>query len=507
MAWLNFNVRHAISDSGTRIFWAVSDGHLYLRDMSIGEEGETVQLDAIQAGAQGGPGVPVFQIASSDGSKVFFTDASRLTVDATTNGPEPDLYMCEIRKVAGKLACQLKDLTVDENAGEAANVLPALGQAVPGVVAGASEDGRYVYFVAAGALAAGATPGGDNLYVYDTVRGERRLVATLANEDAPDWLTEEGTLAGVTSRVSPNGRYLAFMSQRSLTGYDNTDVHSGQADEEVFLYDASTGRLVCASCNPTGARPAGVLGIAYPGLLVDHAFEWGGRWLAGSVPGWTNAGANEAWYQSRYLSDSGRLFFNAADALVPRDTNGREDVYEYEPDGLGSCAQATGCVGLISSGTSGGESAFVDASETGDEVFFLTAAQLVPQDVDGALDLYDARVCSASSPCLGSPPAPPPPCASGDSCRGAAPSLQAAFAVPSSTNVSGAGNLAPPAGTPAAKGRRVTNAQKLARALRACGKKPRGRRTSCRARARRLYGKGATAKRAVLAGAMRKGSR
>ena len=36
-------------------------------------------------------------------------------------------------------------------------------------------------------------------------------------------------------------------------------------------------------------------------------------------------------YQSRYLSNEGRLFFNSADALVPHDSNGREDVYEYEP--------------------------------------------------------------------------------------------------------------------------------------------------------------------------------
>ena len=32
--------------------------------------------------------------------------------------------------------------------------------------------------------------------------------------------------------------YLAFMSDRSLTGYDNTDAVSGQPDEEVYLYDA-----------------------------------------------------------------------------------------------------------------------------------------------------------------------------------------------------------------------------------------------------------------------------
>ena len=70
------------------------------------------------------------------------------------------------------------------------------------------------------------------------------------------------------------------------------------------------------------------------------AADWDERWLAGSIPGWTAlAKRTTTRYQSRYLSDAGRLFFNSADALVPLDTNGKEDVYEYEPAGEGSCAR------------------------------------------------------------------------------------------------------------------------------------------------------------------------
>ncbi len=39
-------------------------------------------------------------------------------------------------------------------------------------------------------------------------------------------------------------------------------------------------------------------------------------------------------------NDPGRLFFNTADALVPQDANGTQDVYEYEPAGVGSCSEA-----------------------------------------------------------------------------------------------------------------------------------------------------------------------
>src|SRR5262249_14159640 len=143
------------------------------------------------------------------------------------------------------------------------------------------------------------------------------------------------------------------------------------------------------------------------GLMVDRPRLWEHRWLAGSIPGWTRYGELNANHQSRYLSNAGRLLFNSSDALVPqveartREENvegktlkvGVENVYEYEPNGLGSCQQAGGCVGLISSGTSEHESAFLDASESGNDVFFLTAAQLVAQETENGDDIYDARSC------------------------------------------------------------------------------------------------------------------
>jgi hypothetical protein len=496
------NVRHAVSDDGSRVFWGATDlgtgqSALYVRDVA---RGETVQLNTVQPGARGGPSSPQFTVASSDGSRVFFKDTSRLTPDSTARGGF-DLYMCEMVEVAGKLACRLKDLTVDSNQGESAGVL--------GTVIGAGEDGRYVYFVANGVLAAGATPGACpngpgvvcNLYVYDAVAGVTRFIAQLSGEDASDWYANGGeSLHNLTAGVSPDGRYLAFMSERSLTGYDNTDAHSGQHDVEVFLYDAGTGRVTCASCNPSGARPQGEFdpSSTAPGLLVDRYSEnWGGHWLAGSIPGWTDVGQNElyAYYRSRYLSDSGRLFFDSPDALVPGDGNSTEDVYEYEPGGVGGCTKPGGCVGLLSSGTSGAESAFLDASETGSDVFFLTAARLVGQDLDSALDVYDARVCSVSSPCLASPAPPPVSCATADSCRAAPSSQPGVFGAPPSATFSGAGNPVPGASKPVAKKRVPSVAQRRAAALRKCRAKPRRRRVSCEAQVRRRYRVGVKAKR------------
>jgi hypothetical protein len=200
-------------------------------------------------------------------------------------------------------------------------------------------------------------------------------------------------------------------------------------------------------------------------------------------------------YQPRALSDGGRLFFNSSDALVPQDVNGQEDVYEFEPEGMGSCTASSvtfnprsgGCVSLVSSGTSSEESGFMDASEGGHDVFFLTTSRLTSQDYDTALDVYDAHECSVSVPCVALPVSAPP-CSSGDSCK-AAPSLQPSlFGAPASATFVGAGNIVASSSKPVVTGRSLTRAQKLAGALRACGKRPKRKRSVCEGQARRRYG-------------------
>src|SRR4029077_10640469 len=353
-------------------------------------KGQTVQLDVAEtqclAKSECGSGEasPTFQLASADGSRVLFTDTQRLSKDSGVVPGQPDLYECEISDVAGELQCGLSDLTPSPGGGEAA--------AVQGAVIGASEDGTWVYFAANGMLGDGAErgtgpgncklngvtgEGACNLYVYH--QGTTHLIAVVTGKDSRDWATDLGHL---TARVSPNGRWLAFMSQRSLTGYDNYDALSGQPDEEVYLYDAEApgaGSLACASCNPSGGRPTGVEYANLNTKLVGGFQVWEEEtWIAANVPGWTPYRPGRALPQSRYLSNQGRPFFNSNDALVAQDINNNQDVYQYEPLGVGDCtgssatfnAAAGGCVGLISSGRASGESAFLDASESGADVFF-----------------------------------------------------------------------------------------------------------------------------------------
>jgi hypothetical protein len=449
-------VRNAISTDGSRVVWEdENDSRLFLRDLV---SGETVLIGAGR-----------FEDASSDDSRVFFSEGG-------------ELRECELVEEPGNLHCRF----------------PAPLGVLTGTVIGASEDGSFVYYVA----------GGKELTVFHD--GVSEPIAELSSEDSGDWASGHVAepLPFMTARVSPDGRWLAFMSDRELTGYDSHDAVSGVADEEVFLYHAAAGAgeaggLVCASCNPTGERPDGV---EY--RRIESGVAGGGTWpasvwLAGSVPGWTSE-----FYQSRYLSDGGRLFFDSSDALVPGDTNGTEDVYEYEPPVGGeespdgdSCTEESvsysaasgGCIALVSNGVSPEESAFLDASANGDDVFFLTTSKLVPGDLDRSLDVYDAHVCSSSAPCPSSPPPPVPVC-EGDGCHAIveAPGLS----TPGSLSFKGPTNSTPP--PPAPPPVALTNRQKLTKALTVCRKdRAKKKRVSCEKTARKRYPLAKKAKKAA----------
>jgi hypothetical protein len=142
------------------------------------------------------------------------------------------------------------------------------------------------------------------------------------------------------------------------------------------------------------------------------------------------------------------VFFESEAALTPQVANvGVLNVYEWEADGAGSCDEPGGCTYLISRGNEARGAVLIGTSKDGSNVFFLTHAQLVPQDIDHSYDIYDARV-------NGGFPVPPVSVAClGDTCQGAPPSV----ADPAlATSAPGPGNPVavhpPPVGNPCKKG-------------------------------------------------------
>jgi hypothetical protein len=494
-----------ISADGSRVFWAEEDfvyEHqknssyhplaLYVRENDaqpqspvvdgrcvVASDACTVQLDVAQAGAKGKSGGGLFWAASSDGSRVFFSDENQLTVGSTAAPGEPDLYEYDVSPETGA-AGVLTDLTLDEHPGEHANVQGVMG---------ASEDGSYVYFVADGVLTAGANAEGHepvagqpNLYVRHN--GMTSFIAMAGNEEESMTSAREiGNLminAGDrTAQATAGGPSLVFRSRNQLTGYESLGL------PEVFVYDADSQRLSCVSCDPSGTSPTHNLAGDTSGESRDGSLYERGASLT------TSANSD---FMLRWISENGnRVFFVTGQPLVPGDVNGLQDVYEWERPGSGSevdnsCTVSSssysvvngGCVYLLSGGTGTDDSYFLDASATGDDVFIRTRAKLAPQAVNENMALYDVRVgggfaetslaCTGTG-CQGVPPAPP------------------MFATPSSVTFDGVGNFPPPSAKAVVKPKSLTKAQKLAKALKGCKKdKVRKRRTSCEKKVRGGYG-------------------
>jgi hypothetical protein len=444
---------NVISADGSRVFWTdLSTRDLYVRENATQPqspiEGErcVVASDACSVLiAEGG----VFWTASTDGSKVFFTKG--------------ELYEYDLE------SGQTVDLTPGVN--------------VKGVI-GASENGEYVYYVS-------------NRHELELWHdGVSTRIAQLSVQDglsagpfeAPaDTYSPGDSRAGVghrTAEVTPDGQSLVFVSnEESLPAVGYPQGYQNNGYFEVYTYDAQSGKLFCVSCNPSGEPPQATAQATRVELTAAYL-----------PTSWSNT------YQYRWISEDGsRVFFDSTQSLVPQDTNGKQDVYEWERDGSGSCREADGCIYLLSGGTGGSASWLIDASSNGDDVFIVSRTELVSGDPYDSFDVYDARVHGVPAPVL--------PACSGTGCQGVPPAPPI-FATPASVTFAGVGNFpaasstAPlPAGKSQPKAKPLTRAQKLAKALRTCRRKRRGR-SVCEAQTRRRY---ATRSRAERSAMQRKG--
>ncbi len=172
-------------------------------------------------------------------------------------------------------------------------------------------------------------------------------------------------------QVTPNGDYAAFESLLPLTGAAN------HGNNEIYRYESDGDELECVSCGPSNAVDT---------ELADFGLN---------------------------LAEDGRMFFTTAEQFVLRDTNEKDDVYEF----------ANGNTQIVSLGTGPADSGLVTTSSSGRDVYFFTRDTLAPQDRNGSLmKIYDAREgggflvsrplqpCAASDECHGpGTQAPPPP--------------------------------------------------------------------------------------------------
>jgi hypothetical protein len=359
----------AISADGERIFFSTG---------GAGARPLYVRIGGTQTVAVSGGAAATFWGAAGDGSVAVFE------IEENGSPLDDNLYRFDVDSEAETL----------------------IAEGVMGVL-GVSEDASRIYFASKDVLAgSGQNSEGDeaiagelNLYL-DEAGVSTSFVATLAGADVGPTVSES-KYGARTARVTPDGAHALFASIAPLTAYDNVEagtacggtVAGGDPCREIYRYEATSDTLLCVSCNPTGGRAAGPSSL--PFLLSPlHA--------------------------ARLISDDGsRVYFESADRLAARDSNGKVDVYQWEETGAGDCeegsydfsAAAQGCIELISSGRGLQDSRVVETDVTGKNVFFVTVSSLLPQDY-GLFDVYDAREGGG----LPIPLPPIPPC-EGDECH------------------------------------------------------------------------------------------
>jgi hypothetical protein len=400
---------YPVSADGERVFFHNGTGvnaELYMRDGGVATH--WVSQQECTPACTNNSAADAFEWATSDGSKALFMSPAKLTDDATFVSGQNNLY--RYTHSADPAADQ--NLTLiskdDEPAdGTSAGVFGA---------SGISDDGETVFFVAAGQLVPGEPiAAGPKVYRWRSNGGSPTLEylttlhpsATAGGNNPESYAWKTTSSQGTISRpdddiVTPDGKRMVLQTVMPLDPVVDQD-----STLDVYLWDEGDG-WTCLSCQPPGAPSAG------PSNLDG---------VISSMPQ-ANIGAPVSVLRQRIVMvDNGsRVFFTSHDELVPADSNGdRRDVYEWND----------GALELISSGVGTTDGSAVDnvvvgASESGDDVFFITDDRLVGWDTDDSHDVYNARVGGG----FPEPPAEAAKCVVG-SCQG--PGAGASPAPPSRT--------------------------------------------------------------------------
>lgn len=271
---------------------------------------------------------------------------------------------------------------------------------------------------------------GAGLYRYDISSGTLSFVA----EISPQPRTTSHPLILSLGEISPDGRYFYF--EGAVAGLPGSG---------VMRYDSAENVIECVSCaSPFDPEPT------QPAFLNNNG---------DSIP--TLSGG-----LTEYSATSGNgdfAFFTTPAALVPQDVNGEieiyggisvngenydygrttspsSDIYEWRKDGIDGCAHLQGCLALITDGRGGVHDLLLGSADEGRDVLVYTLSKLLPQDIDSAGDIYDARIDGGFAPA----PSRPVEC-EGDACSN--PPAPPNDATPSSSTFSGAGNLVPEVAT------------------------------------------------------------
>jgi len=402
------NFTNTVSEDGSRVFFTAqrqtspNPAEIGAEAIFVRENG-TVTRDLSLSQTSTPAGNALYQWATPDGSKVFFTANAGLTDESNAEGT--DLYEYDLETE------ELTDRSVTTAEG---------GAEVTGFLA-ASADGSQVYFAARNQLIPGsgnsrAQNVKANTYsIYGERDGELSFVGTFSQKERLAVLLEAEE--AWVSQASPDGRYLLFESSAKVTGYDSAGLR------EAYLYDADAGTTTCVSCRQDG-QPSEDNRYGTPGYTI----------LPRSNP------LQSPLHPPRFLTvrnGEPQVFFSSPDSLAPGAVPGQNNIYEWSHDQvfrLVSSNEGTQASGHL---TPGFFAVFGGASDDGSDVYLITPETINWEDGDERQSAYDARIGGG----FPQPPAPPAPCTATveGSCQGTA---QGGPAIPgaASTTFTGPGD-------------------------------------------------------------------
>jgi hypothetical protein len=215
--------------------------------------------------------------------------------------------------------------------------------------------------------------------------------------------------AGLTG-ISEDGSYVYFTAKAVMSGSQANQFGETAESGQSNLYLSHGGTITFVMHGGGEVSPNGAyLAFGGAGSKIELYSAAANRFECASCNPFGVATAVES---RSGVSNNGQVFFQTAAALLPRDTNGVADVSEYD---------YAGGLHLISTGTSSSESRLLGSSDSGNDVFFLGRQALLPgESNEESLAVYDARVDG------GFPVTAVPVCTTADACR-TAPAPQPLF--------------------------------------------------------------------------------
>lgn len=344
----------------------------------------------------------LFEGVSASGTKVFFSTEETLVPADTEH--RLDVYVRDLDAGITTLVSQ-----------GAPSCTPACGNAdADAGFARASADGAKAFFVSNERLTAEDTDSAVDVYERNLTTATTTLVSVGGSSCLPG--CGNGPAGATLRGLAPNASRVFFTTSEQLSGADADsalDIYARNLEGGITTL-VSQGDASCApGCGNSGAAPVFQTSSSDGSRVFfttdeqlstadqDAATDIYARDLPSGPTTLVSGGSSSILTASfaAASTDGSRVFFATAEGLVGSDTDGANDIYEWS-GGAPILVSSASC----SPGPECGSN-FNTASADGSRIVFSTAEQLVPEDTDTGVDVYE-QVVGSGGPVLVSLPQP-----------------------------------------------------------------------------------------------------